>query len=369
MPPKLSELLPDKFTETDINQNAKAHLIEVDNYIEHHEYDTDADKIKAFKRAVTGDALIWTTELKPTTYAGLKEEFLKRYGKNTSRDSIFNTLNNLKYKTGSPIAALVHQIRELCGELEINNDKDMFDYFKRALPLEMKKFVLSSGPTTMKDAAAKAQTYIDIASNEKEVTFCTEFSSITLTDETTEPERGKNKKLLCLYCGQKHNYRDCPLLESDIVNDRLGRKYHDPTPVHKDREYRRSAYHEHGHWRSDGRAHSRSPSRGRSPSPFRYKRQDRSYSRGRGYDRNRGQQYRGYRGQQYRGYRRQQYSGYRGQQYRGFRDRGRAPSRGRQWNNNWTHMCMCSTSQARQPDVKAECCFHRGQQMCNQDFQ
>ncbi len=51
----------------------------------------------------------------------------------------------------------------------------MFDYFKRALPLEMKKFVLSSRPTNMKDATDKAQTYVDIASNEKEITFSTKF--------------------------------------------------------------------------------------------------------------------------------------------------------------------------------------------------
>ncbi len=117
MQPKLNELLPDKFTGTDTNQNAKAHVIEVNNYIEHHEYDTDADKLKAFRRAVTGNALIWTAELKATTYTWLKEEFFKIYFKNTSRDSKFNTLNNLKYKAGSPIAALVHQICKLCREL------------------------------------------------------------------------------------------------------------------------------------------------------------------------------------------------------------------------------------------------------------
>ncbi len=39
MPPKLSELLPEKYTGTDNSQNAKVHLIEVDNYIDHHSYD------------------------------------------------------------------------------------------------------------------------------------------------------------------------------------------------------------------------------------------------------------------------------------------------------------------------------------------
>ncbi len=69
MPLKLSKLVPDTFNGTDTNQNAKAHLIEVNNYIEHHEYDTDADKLNAFRRVVTGNALIWTAELKATTYA------------------------------------------------------------------------------------------------------------------------------------------------------------------------------------------------------------------------------------------------------------------------------------------------------------
>ncbi len=52
-----------------------------------------------------------------------------------------------------------------------------------------------------------------------------------------------------------------------------------------------------------------------------------------------------------------------------FRVRGCAPSRGKRWNNNCTHMCMCSTTQAIQPDVKAGWCVHKGQQMSNEDVQ
>ncbi len=79
---------------------------------------------------------------------------------------------------------------------------DIFDYFKRALPLEIEMFVLSSRPTNMKDAADKAQTYVDIGNNEKESFFSTKFSSITLTDEPKEHESSRKKKLLCIY----HNY-------------------------------------------------------------------------------------------------------------------------------------------------------------------
>lgn len=40
---------------------------------------------------MTGDALIWITELKPGTNDELKENVLKRFNKNSSRDLIHST--------------------------------------------------------------------------------------------------------------------------------------------------------------------------------------------------------------------------------------------------------------------------------------
>ena len=62
MAPKLTELLPEKFSGKDEGQNAKAHLIECKNYMEHHEITTDANKIKAFNRCITGEALLWAAD-------------------------------------------------------------------------------------------------------------------------------------------------------------------------------------------------------------------------------------------------------------------------------------------------------------------
>ncbi len=73
MPPeKLTELLPDTLSEARSSaENGKAHYIEVEAYIAHHNYETDV-KIAAFKRTVTGVARIWVIELKLTTINDLE---------------------------------------------------------------------------------------------------------------------------------------------------------------------------------------------------------------------------------------------------------------------------------------------------------
>ena len=324
MAPKLTELLPEKFSGKDEGQNAKAHLIECKNYMEHHEITTDANKIKAFNRCITGEALLWAADLKPTTYKELEEEFLKRDGKNVSRDSKFATLNNMKYKSGEPISALVHKIRELCEELEIKTDKEQFDYFKKAIPIDMKKFVMSSEPKTIKEAASKAQTYLDITeADSKEVTFG--FSSLQLESEIA---------ITCDYCKGQHSFKDCKSLESDLASGKISR-------------------------RSYGDRYSRSPSyEGR-----RNYSKDRQYNRNRSYsrDRDRGQYNRNRSQSRDRRYGRQDYNRDRGRHARGryqsrgrrgWHYRGRAPSRR---NNGYgQYMCPCQQIQA----TASQCCNH-----------
>ncbi len=100
----------------------------------------------------------------------------------------------------------------------------MFDYFKKALPLKMKKLFLSCLPTTMNDAAIKAQTYMNIAENEKEVSFSSEFSSINIKDnDTINGSHDHNGRDRHNYCGERHDYRDCHELKHDMKHGRLCR--------------------------------------------------------------------------------------------------------------------------------------------------